>query len=640
MPLATCVDTTNKLRSFDEFCQAISEYINVPGQTLNNPLFTDEEFEAVAQLNDAFAWPDESNWINWREGLRQIFFYSQLNEHQLNVLNERELGWLQGAPFFLHIANDDPNQVAYLPERDDLREQDRMQRGRPGRFFTRHLDLDDENLVRELTAGFQTTNYKYVLSRSRDMMRRVYLYGPNSCMSHRFNNLRYHPAEVYGSGDFAILASYPADGTLDNSDLRFSGRALISIAHKQFVRAYGNEESMIEMIKMLGLAPGSRFNRNHFNEIDANAMDCHWDRFLKLTDHGVIFPYLDFSATAVQDPYSPSRGDNARLRGIPTNILCRRVNPDSTNGRTRWMDTHRSDFDPAEHPQSLCDEIADHDARVEHQWRELEQRFTQATATSDERTIRPIIWNGAPVVERFECFICGQEHRVAPDESNVIDVLDVDRDGNDTRIQAARGHFMAGHDLWIADARSKVFQFFDIDDERGSEGSDWFYPVYDVNPDNKQFATYDYIWANKDEFFFDKVTGNIPTPNENWFVSDNYLLRAPYNDAQLHCMDLRFTSVRDLYLTLQCFERRLNRPDASIAIPAYVSRALDDWFLRLPNAHRGTWDAIKDYISSEGEGVLVNAWHDINANFFLHFLTNDVSLNAIYSNNNDLQEAA
>ena len=120
MPLATCVDTTNKLRSFDEFCQAISEYIDVPGQTLNNPLFTDEEFEAVAQLNDAFAWPDESNWINWREGLRQIFFYSQLNEHQLNVLNERELGWLQGAPFFLHIANDDPNQVAYLPERDDL----------------------------------------------------------------------------------------------------------------------------------------------------------------------------------------------------------------------------------------------------------------------------------------------------------------------------------------------------------------------------------------------------------------------------------------------------------------------------------------------------------------------------------------
>ena len=539
MTLATCVDTETKIRSFDEFCTAISQYIDVVGQKLNNELFTDEEFEAVAQLNDAFSWPDESNWVEWREGLRQIFFYSQLNEHQLNVLETNDLSWLQGAPYFLHIANDDAAQVAYLPTRDDMRTNDRMQRGRIGRFFNRHLEMDNENLIRELAAGFQSTQYKYVLSRDPEMFARVYKNGPRSCMSHSFDRYNHHPASAYGSGDFAILASYPADGTLTNPALSFSGRAVISIAQNRLLRIYGNDDSIKEMMTLLNVKTATAASDPEY---------LFYDRFLKLHDRGVIFPYLDFRAVVTDDPLTPRSGARARLRVNDHRKRGRHVNAYSTNGRVGWQNSRFANSTWEETDLEL------HDAQVEPNWQALEQRFNALTAETTERVIRPILWNSAPVVQTYQCCLCAETHTINPDRSNIVEV----RTLNSTQL-AARSHFASQN----AALARQVFAYREVTEHVLLPASDnpvpenfleyWptnvhRLPIADVSLDNEKWATYDFILNNAEDFYITEANKSfvVSTHIEEDIFGRDFLLHCPSAAVkQINLMDARFTSVRN-----------------------------------------------------------------------------------------------
>ncbi|MEK9747774.1 MAG: hypothetical protein VW443_02330 [Pseudomonadales bacterium] len=438
MSLANCVHTRTKITSFEQFCDAISEYIDVPGQTLNNALFTDEEFEAVAQLNDAFAWPEESNWINWREGLRQIFFYAQLSDQQLSVLENNNLSWLQGSPFFLHISNDDPTQVAYLPERDDLRVGDRMQRGRLGRFFTNHLDMTNENLVREIIGTFQADQHKWLLSDRLQDIVRVYQHGPNSCMSgvrnEGFagvdpNDPKTHPAAAYASGDFAILASYSADGDLDDPNLRFSGRCLISLPYLQFIRIYGNTDSMCQMLNALHLNPAFHSfcpSNSFWNENELIFSNCNYDRLIhRKLNRLYPWPYVDApNSVAVYDFDNTTRypktyrlldrESERNVRGVK-HLLLR-----STAGRTS-PPRSRTGVDP--HYSSLyVDQRQAHDAQLETNRSLLFERFTELTQplNPEERVFRPVAWNARPVVETYECGFCNETHTINPDGSNVV----------------------------------------------------------------------------------------------------------------------------------------------------------------------------------------------------------------------------
>jgi hypothetical protein len=437
MSLANCVHTRTKITSFEQFCEAISEYIDVPGQTLNNALFTDEEFEAVAQLNDAFAWPDESNWINWREGLRQIFFYAQLSDQQLGVLENNELSWLQGSPFFLHISNDDPTQVAYLPERDDLRIGDRMQRGRLGRFFTNHLDMTNENLVREIIGTFQADQHKWLLSDNLEDIVRVYQYGPNSCMSGirnegfagvNINNPIVHPSAAYASGDFAILASYSADGDLDDPTLRFSGRCLISLPHLQFIRIYGNTDSMCQMLNALRLNPAFRAfcpSNSFWNENELIFSHCNYDRLVHRKIQRLYpWPYVDApNSVAAYDYDNTTRypktyrlldreevRETRNVKQIMLRSTHGRCNPPRSNGR-----------EPVYLPRYV-DCAQAHDARLTQNRSLLFERFTELTQPLDPETrvFRPVAWNARPVVETYECGFCGETHTINPDGSNVV----------------------------------------------------------------------------------------------------------------------------------------------------------------------------------------------------------------------------
>jgi len=436
MSLANCVHTRTKITSFEQFCEAISEYIDVPGQTLNNALFTDEEFEAVAQLNDAFAWPEESNWINWREGLRQIFFYAQLSDQQLSVLENAGLSWLQGSPFFLHISNDDPTQVAYLPERDNLRTEDRMQRGRLGRFFTNHLDMTNENLVREIIGTFQADQHKWLLSDRLEDIVRVYQYGPSSCMSGIRNqgvegvdlsNPASHPSAAYASGDFAILASYSANGDLNDPDLRFSGRCLISLPHLQFIRIYGNTDSMCQMLNTLQLSPAFRAHcpTNSFWDInELTFSNCNYDRLVhRKLNRLYPWPYVDGANAAFYDYANTTRYpkiyrllDQTEQRGV---MNVKQLQTRSTNGR---HGPPRSNGRESEYLQFHVERVGAHDHRLETNRSLLFERFTEITRplNPEERVFRPVAWNARPAVETYECGFCNETHTINPDGSNVV----------------------------------------------------------------------------------------------------------------------------------------------------------------------------------------------------------------------------
>ena len=420
MSLAAAIEARgNTIDSFELFCEKVSEYIDVQGQDLHHARFNDTEFEAVAQLNEAFGWPSADNWVDWREGLRQIFWYAQLNDIQRQMLQDNNLEWLLGRPFYLHISNDDPTQVAYLPERDDLRNEDRMQRGRIGRFFSRHLNINNENFSRRLTETFNTSNWNYVLTRDRDMIARIYQRGPRSCMSGNIRNP--HPGEAYGSGDFAMLASYAADGDLDNQNLTFNGRALISLANNFTIRRYGNDGGMEVALAALGTAHG------HPN--------ASWDRLIKETDGGsYIFPYLDFTGPyrIIADPLSPQRGAGAMWRNIPVpqnNVReivpsgVMSVNSHSQAGRTRGRRFYNNALD--EWPEHVLESMRNHDALVEPAWESLLERFelfTRAAPSEDEARIIPvnIPWTARPEVQRRTCISCGEEITLNHDNSNVV----------------------------------------------------------------------------------------------------------------------------------------------------------------------------------------------------------------------------
>ncbi len=418
MSLATCIQARNNpIRSFEEFCEKVTEYIDVPGQDLHHTNFNDEEFEAVAQLNDAFGWPSTDNWIEWREGLRQIFWYAQLSSIQRGVLNDNNLGWLSGAPFFLHIANDDPSQVAYLIERDDYRVGDRMSRGRIGRFFAGHVGIDNENLARQMTESFTAENWKYVISRDAHMFKRIYEHGPRSCMSMRQNP---HAVEAYGSGDFAILGCYAAADDLDNPETRFAGRGVISLVSNNMIRAYGNVEAMQTAARAMGLPETS----------NSTYGEMKWDRFVKQTSNrgGYIFPYIDAARTGriIVDPRGPSRGPSAMWRAIPaensrdvpTDSL--QINPHSQSGRVR---SNRTGSAGSWTPELMV-HMAAHDEEVRPAWVRLQTRFNEFTHVPDpdvdERTISlNIPWNARPVQVVFECPGCHMDITVAPDDSNI-----------------------------------------------------------------------------------------------------------------------------------------------------------------------------------------------------------------------------
>ena len=82
MPLDQSTLGSN-LSSFDSFKEALRPYIDIDGQDLIHRNIRDDQFEIIANINEAFQWPSEENWQLWRQALRQAFAYSPSTVHKI-----------------------------------------------------------------------------------------------------------------------------------------------------------------------------------------------------------------------------------------------------------------------------------------------------------------------------------------------------------------------------------------------------------------------------------------------------------------------------------------------------------------------------------------------------------------------------
>ncbi len=76
---------------------------------------------------------------------------------------------------------------------------------RPGKYLRRFYAATlSESQIQEWAEGVATLQIEVKFATTPDEITRVYLNGPDSCMSSEFKKQPVHPAAVYGAGDLAI----------------------------------------------------------------------------------------------------------------------------------------------------------------------------------------------------------------------------------------------------------------------------------------------------------------------------------------------------------------------------------------------------------------------------------------------------
>jgi hypothetical protein len=180
---------------------------------------------------------------------------------------------------YAHVSVEDGAKVAFTPspEKGMVDVQVRM---KPGRYLTKfypHLSADKVRayaiaLDKAIGVRFAVTTADIV---------RVYLNGPNSCMSHATNTYAsnpIHPCAVYGDSDLQL--AYLGAKDISEPDFRASARALVWPAKKIWVRIYGDEGRLSAALEELGYSESDSFEGATINVLR--------------TDNGkLVLPYLD-----------------------------------------------------------------------------------------------------------------------------------------------------------------------------------------------------------------------------------------------------------------------------------------------------------------------------------------------------------
>jgi hypothetical protein len=157
---------------------------------------------------------------------------------------------------FVHLSKDAPGYIAYTPdEASGLL--DRRVKTTVGRYLKKHFDLDDAK-IRELTDAFRNRygveDVKF--ARTEEETVRVYLKGPNSCMSSPFDTSssskeRYgshkHPAAVYASPNVAV-AYLERNGKINSRAVIYDNPE--NPNDKRFIRVYGDEVLRLKLESM------------------------------------------------------------------------------------------------------------------------------------------------------------------------------------------------------------------------------------------------------------------------------------------------------------------------------------------------------------------------------------------------------
>jgi len=262
MPLDAAI-LNQQIHEFNDFKRVIRPYINIEGEDLVHEHINNEQFEVINEINVAFDWPNEDNWVNWRQALRQKFAYKPLSPQTIQILQENNLEWLMGAPYFVHVSRDDQNLVAYSPNRNDRLRRDAIQKIKIGRLLQNELGINNDALVRRITNAGRLSEYTFGVHFTGEEIAHAYEHcTANSCMNGQNRQWAWesHPVRVYESPDLALVTIKNRNGGRNGT--KWTGRALINLREPCVVRAYGNETLQL-FFESAGLKPPPNQER-HF----------------------------------------------------------------------------------------------------------------------------------------------------------------------------------------------------------------------------------------------------------------------------------------------------------------------------------------------------------------------------------------
>lgn len=154
------------------------------------------------------------------------------------------------ADHFLHLSSTKKGMLAYT-ESPDKGERDLQTPIKPGAYAKRFYPHLDEKEVGRLSA-LVSCDGQLMFADTAEEMRRVYMRGPDSCMSGSFGELPCHPAEVYAAGDLAVAY-------LEDDDNRIIARCVVWPEKKLFTRAYGDIEKIVSQLEAAGFKRGNHF---------------------------------------------------------------------------------------------------------------------------------------------------------------------------------------------------------------------------------------------------------------------------------------------------------------------------------------------------------------------------------------------
>jgi hypothetical protein len=172
---------------------------------------------------------------------------------------------------FTHLSLKRPGLIAYTRD-DEAGHNDRQTPIKPGRYlemFFKDRDLDTDQ-VQKWIAQCAKENLELRIATTPEDIVRVYMNGPTSCMDGRHDFDDGHPCRVYGNSDLAV-AYY---GDIDAA----SGRSVVWPEKKIYVRVYGGEHMMVELLEKAG------YKRGDLNGARIRAI---------ASGNGYVMPYVD-----------------------------------------------------------------------------------------------------------------------------------------------------------------------------------------------------------------------------------------------------------------------------------------------------------------------------------------------------------
>lgn len=192
---------------------------------------------------------------NWRERERRKV--SSYRYSGNSVVPWRYEDWYNDTLHEMHnayLSIEKPGLVAYTPS-EEWGVADRQLRVRPGKYleqFAPHLTSTERDAFCAQVKAIDDRNVVQFATTPDDIVR-VYLNGPDSCMSHRVGDYStggLHPVSVYGDSDLQLAY-------LPNDDGRtFRARALVWPEKKIHSRVYG-DETIKYLLTQMGYKNGS-----------------------------------------------------------------------------------------------------------------------------------------------------------------------------------------------------------------------------------------------------------------------------------------------------------------------------------------------------------------------------------------------